>query len=183
MKNVQLKIIKHEFKTTGDTDVYGNYGEYCKNYDPSIFDDKHVIPLNYFGASGRKVLKLLAPYLNNVEVLVDSSQYDCPYTEYTHYGLIPVLITTDDPTKYLVKMPEWLREAAADKEWNRPKFDLSDEQELQENYLTSINTILLGSGYTTMTIISDGSNYTEPMVLELENGDNILCFGKVWYNK
>jgi hypothetical protein len=114
---------------------------------------------------------------------MDSSRYICPYTSYEHYGIVPVAILTDAPDKYINAARVNLREMLGDKEWNAPDCDITDTDDLQKTYLSQIDNIILGTGYTCGTIISDGTSSTEPLVLELSNGDHVLCFAKVWYNK
>lgn len=64
-----------------------------------------------------------------------------------------------------------------DWQWNRAW------SEKDGYYYGDVVKAMLGTGYTTGTIWSDGDSYYTLAGIELENGDSIVCITHNWFNK
>lgn len=186
-----------------------SYEEYCKmdykersknsyfdhlNFELDKFDkyfinvDKNPksnsIKLSYFSTKPKLRLNGLIDQ-EFIDNLFSASVYKCPFNEYIHSSLSPVAILSDNPMQYIEmkREPErvlpWWSDMACD-----PTFLKEDDEDvIVETYLTNVDQALLGPGYTDFFYPSDGSNYTDTIGIELENGDIVLFLIKKWYNK
>lgn len=186
-----------------------SYEEYCKmdykersknsyfdhlNFELDKFDryfinvDKNPksnsIKLSYFSTKPKLRLNGLIDQ-EFIDKLFAASAYKCPFNEYIHSSLSPVAILSDNPMQYIEmkREPEsglpWWADMACD-----PTFLKEDDEDvIVETYLTNVDQALLGPGYTDFFYPSDGSNYTDTIGIELENGDIVLFLIKKWYNK
>jgi len=108
--------------------------------------------------------------------------YKCPYTKYEFFSIIPVaLISTDLSGKWRKTVVE--RRAGVDPDyvldhefnrhmWKDTVFDIQD-----------IGKLMLGSGYTSMTSIYDGSRSMHRSKVNLDNGDTLWVYFWEWHNK
>lgn len=186
-----------------------SYEEYCKmdykersknsyfdhlNFELDKFDkyfinvDKNPksnsIKVSYFSTKPKLRLNGLIDQ-EFIDNLFSASTYKCPFNEYIHSSLSPVAILSDNPMQYIEmkREPEsvlpWWSDMACD-----PTFLKEDDEDvIVETYLTNVDQALLGPGYTDFFYPSDGSNYTDTIGIELENGDIVLFLIKKWYNK
>jgi hypothetical protein len=70
---------------------------------------------------------------------------------------------------------------ACDPSWNKiEEFEsnLKDDSELSD-----IDTAVIGPGYTSCCLPSDGSKSLLPFEATLSNGDLLIMVGYVWHNK
>lgn len=198
-----LKVVEQKNK------LKPSYEEYCKmdykersknsyfdhlNFELDKFDkyfinvDKNPksnsIKLSYFSTKPKLRLNGLIDQ-EFIDNLFSASTYKCPFNEYIHSSLSPVAILSDNPMQYIEmkREPErvlpWWSDMACD-----PTFLKEDDEDvIVETYLTNVDQALLGPGYTDFFYPSDGSNYTDTIGIELENGDIVLFLIKKWYNK
>lgn len=124
-------------------------------------------------------------YMENIDkaafskIMIDS-QYECPYTKRVYFSLIPTVIWTKNAAQYLPKdLPSHLTEMACDNRWNLDQY----EEELFDGEISTIQLLLLGSGYTTGTRMCDGSPSLEQVVMNLSNDDKLVFSAYIWHNK
>jgi hypothetical protein len=107
-------------------------------------------------------------------------KYQCPFNKTEHYALIPIYYAVQDiefmfTPKYEILNPSYKKMYLDTKfMWN----DIFDD----ELPLGTIESSLMGSGYTTATYPHDGYNEFKNIVLELDNGDYLFCKIIIWYN-
>jgi hypothetical protein len=105
------------------------------------------------------------------------ARYECPYTEYTHFAIVPsaLLINgTIDPYKGLKRNPEYV----LDWEWHKQMIP-----EKERFGLFPIQKLLIGSGYTCGAAFNDGIGRINQRRVMLDNGDALWCHFWMWYNK
>jgi len=117
----------------------------------------------------------------NVEVvnLEKAFQYKCPYTENTYYHFMPVaIIINHDSNVEQYRQPNFAHS------FHDYLFDL--EWILHMDKMPEIDDIgrsMLGHGYTSGTLPSDGSGRFINILIELDNKDHIFGHCWEWYNK
>jgi hypothetical protein len=176
------KIIPRGFTYDyGDTDVYGDYGDIVRQYQPTDFDSRQMIDLGYFDINPLVAIK----QLNNVIEVADlfKDTYTCPVTKYVHHPIIPCFVLTENPTPYGDLVKPSYKEMMLDEDWNTKDELIKSECDLIEHELTPIKQIILGSGYTCCTLPSDGSYSIVPVSVDFDNGDVLVCLALVWHNK
>lgn len=103
--------------------------------------------------------------------------YKCPYTNYEFYCVVPILIFSTDITKYKGKKLFYDEDYLLDYDFHRKMFNSSMHQP------SSIQKLLAGSGYTSGTMINDGSASKKFAISEMSNGDKLYLMVWEWYNK
>lgn len=108
----------------------------------------------------------------------DNFKYKCPFTGNKYFSVIPVIIVSDNISKYKDFFKH--QEMALDVNYNRKEFNEKIEP---EELINSIMKFLIGPGYTISFYPSDGSIDLSLSTLQLDNGDVIVCVNNVWFNK
>lgn len=109
------------------------------------------------------------------------AEYKCPYTKYTHFGVLPYLILAQDRDKY--------KTGRFDPKYSRYGHHAWDMEFLKDTYkerlfeCEGIFSTLLGSGYTSCTRVGDGHGSRINVKVQIDNGDHLLCWAWEWYNK
>ncbi len=148
---------------------------------------QHITPLIV------KVPRLMG--IENLEVFKNVKS-TCPYTGNRYYCLLPVAILSNELTKYreLVNPMGWYK---LEENGKTVYHDIYAEMakdamiEMQETNsqptawfsFGSIEACLLGSGYSSGRIKSDGGREWQWTTLALDNGDALLCVVLIWFNK
>jgi hypothetical protein len=168
---MNLQLIKHHNKFEENGDLMGG-SEYF--YD--VYNDKYS-EREYFYLEGisHNTWKSLNTILNEK---VEPPTYKCPWTDNSFYSLIPLAIMSTDIHKYKdsVKIPSFKLDMIFDFEWTSYHFPVNEHNH-------DISKSLLGHGYTFCTLPYDGSPGTELTLMELSNGDHVICKSIIWYNK
>ena len=114
------------------------------------------------------------------EPLKTSCRYRDPWSDNIYYWFVPTTIDTLDVSQY---KPD--REVT-----NSIHEMLFDTKYMKEHHYkdglgvaTGIEKSFLGHGYTSSTLPNDGHGKTEPVYLQLSNGDKLCGFLWIWYNK
>jgi len=110
--------------------------------------------------------------------------YECPYTNYECFALMPVcLISTDLEGKWgklIRRRPRISRcdpDFVMDYDWHKHM------HKDKRFYAHDVGKLLLGSGYTSGTLINDGSRELHQTIVNLDNGDKLWVYFWMWYNK
>lgn len=103
--------------------------------------------------------------------------YGCPWTENKYYWMFPLGVVTDDEKRYGLdnsKEP-WMCRLISASEHSIDHVDPSE--------WCKVTDAMLGHGYTTGTLPSDGHGRKVLATIPLDNGDDILVVCWVWFNK
>lgn len=113
----------------------------------------------------------------NIDLLLKQSKYDCPFTENSFIGLLPVAISTNDSKKYRknTNFESSVYDYVFDLEWQKQMFSITQVSNIEQSFL--------GHGYTTSTLPTDGSNSLVVVKLKLSNDDFIIAKTWEWHNK
>lgn len=170
--------------------------DYCKYFKalPKQYEEKKLKALqeqynncyilNYSGKNTWNVLSKILP--EDYELLKISSQYECPFTEFTHTSLWPAFILTENPIDYIrmvdcteqyPKLP-WYADMACDASWNYDK-----EVFKPSAYLSKISRSFIGPGFTQTFYPNDGNSDYALIAMDLSNGDTLVFVVLEWYNK
>ena len=122
--------------------------------------------------------------LSNLEIDTEPIKviYECPYTKYTSYSIVPVaLVSTDLKGKWesIIRKGISLHtvEYLLDYEFHKNMW----QKRILE--LTDIGKLLMGSGYTYLAGWNDGYGSKESFKINLDNGDFLWVYAWEWYNK
>lgn len=107
--------------------------------------------------------------------LENGCKYECPYTGYNHFGIVPIVLLYKDLSVYDLSQTRLGENYAKDSDWHR--------KHEEWDCLTSISKSFLGPGYTHGTTILDGSGSIRKTTVGLDNGDRLLVHFWEWYNK
>lgn len=165
----------------GDVEIYGA-AKWLAAFGRKEFDSRSVLSLDHFNPNGWNALNELT-ILCRAEVN-DNCRYRCPYTDLRFWSLLPFAIITDNYDQYLpyyVKHDSHTYKWWTDTEWT--KKCIMDNEEGDIGGPNLIQNTILGSGYQTGILQSDGSHSVIVVNLELNNGDKIMCYSWEWYNK
>lgn len=103
-------------------------------------------------------------------------RYECPYTHYEHFAIVPTALLVNGNIEIYKKVNHFNPDFVLDWEWHL---------KMIPDLLTigKIGKILLGSGYTDMNNVFDGSGAIIQCRAVLDNGDMVHCYTWEWYNK
>lgn len=104
------------------------------------------------------------------------TKHKCPYTDYEYFSIIPTALLLN--TDYDYKVRHWAPDYVMDWEFHK---NMWKKEELLR--LHDVERLLLGSGYTTCTLSTDGDRSLIQRRVMLDNGDALWCFFWEWYNK
>lgn len=136
---------------------------------------KDIVPLCWLNLNPIKALKLL----KIDDSVFKSSNYQCPYFETNHHGIVPYALVGDKGKldTYKDKTDSW-------RNWI---FDFDFSSSARGTSLaegpSDILKLALGSGYTIGTLCSDGSGSIIKGLMKLEDGHYLAVFFWEWYNK
>jgi hypothetical protein len=163
-------------------DLIGDYAQYIREFSKDDLKDLNILNLSYFSPNTWKAVLNNPVFDNDVfQKIKKLTTYDCPYTNNHYTSLIPISIWSKNVEKYFsTENFHWFKEMACDKDWNLKDIELSSFEQVE---LSDIHKLLLGSGYTSGTLMSDGSNSIVPVLIDLDNGDLMYAATFVWHNK
>ena len=103
------------------------------------------------------------------------------------YAAIPVAIITTDVNRYKIGAYKDVKEPGSwnampfDHDWFRGMHGNRHEEDMFK--LDGLRKLMMGSGYTSFTMPSDGSPGWAKVGVALDNGDRLMCWAWEWYNK
>lgn len=153
---------------------------YCDKYIYGLVEEsdrERMVPLT--SALPWKAMERFG--IEGASTLRDESCYTCPWTDNSYFWFVPyALIINGSPDVYKPKeMPQHLvsqYDYSLDLKWHARYFKNDPPP-------SDIQLALLGHGYTSFTLPSDGSGSVWKTKIQLSNGDFIAGFMWVWYNK
>jgi hypothetical protein len=159
-------------------DVLCDAGEWLVQYLPEVVrKTEKIVHLSLIHPNSWKALRCLR--ISAAELA--AGRYVCPYTLRTYNGLVPYSVVTVDPEKY---------RKAIELVCGRDPVVLDFEYlaTLSDNFyagghVTDVQRLLLGSGYTEGTRMSDGDCRLKKGAVLLTNGDHLQVHFWEWYNK
>lgn len=175
--------LKHFDFMNDDLDQYAKYFKTIKGNHKS-----NSLDLEYLSMTAKSRLRNIIDY-DFFSKMMEDSTYNCPFTGYKHYSIVPVTILTDNPIHYIrlfhgvdindeKTYTAWYTDMACDPTWNKD-IDYSDAY----SQTSKVDSILLGTGYTNFYMPNDGHSSNEIVAIELDNEDYILFIVKKWFNK
>lgn len=190
---IKIQKLGNRIKPAIGTILYGSEYVNILGNAQSFFEDlpqDNVISLGYIsqrpfvalGGEDRGYPEDFVPKIDqeSLQSFKGAIQYTCPYMESDFFWTVPLAIITSTPEDYMNPKSVWYP-MATDLEWtldNNVVFDEEGELELHR-----IQKIMMGTGYTFGTIVSDGHGRAVDTYVHLSNGDFLLCKSWVWYNK
>jgi len=177
-----INIVKARKPHTPEIGDYMFGGEYIMAKPETLLVMCNLISLSHFGYNPFKCL-------NNIGVLVpptfkwDTTYCDDPYAlGRVQYGIVPDLLLTVNAARYQTDSAQY-EKMAVDKHWNRDvvfrNYLAGEKPDDAPQWVRS----MMGSGYTTGTLPSDGHGSIEVGYVGLNNGDALRCYVWEWYNK
>lgn len=177
----------------GDIDVYGLNG-WLKRFDRQRIDGaKMVVSLDFASLNPWRALDALD---TDAEELRQRSLYECPITDRVYSAWVPDhIISSEIRTELLEGINPRFRSMAIDVSWMKNvtmshfykgELGLPDTfgmQRTRPEHVTRLVSCLIGPGHTTYLSPSDGHASVEVAALEFDNGDELVCYHLVWYNK
>lgn len=147
-------------------------GKYLETPSKERFKDKQVLPLRLLSPNPWKALTEL-----RIKAEAFHAPYECPYTGYTFYSIVPSALISDDLKGKYGFVNHWNKDYLFDYEFQRDMF--------RDNILElgTIGDLILGSGYTEMTHVNDGSRSKLKSIINLDNGDKLYVHFWEWHNK
>ena len=176
-----IKIQKQDKTLEFDCgDILFDYTDLIREYNYEEVKSKKVLFLDYFSANTWKALEKIELFDDEDFLkLKEMSLYECPYTDREYTSLVPTMIWTDNPEKYFEGKNYYFQDMACDDEWNKSQYS----QQIEDVCLSKIQKLMIGSGYTDCTLMTDGSTDLDKVFIDLDNGDILECVICVWYNK
>lgn len=166
--------------------VYGpygndNYADYIRKYDAEEVQELNMLKLTYIQQDTWKAIAAIG--LEDWNWFRDLTKYECSYTAYEHFALIPLAIFSEDVEKYFAHLSHkpWYFEMACDKTWNCGQSGAHLKNFGSRNALTEFQRVIIGPGYTFS--INDGNSSVNPVMIDVDNGDKLGCAALVWHNK
>lgn len=123
--------------------------------------------------------------LSRLKINVDPIKvpYECPYTGYSFYSIIPSALISKDLEKNWGELIRTGRIACCSVDYVLDwEYHKSTFQERMFD-LSEIEELLMGSGYTCGTRMNDGSHSKGSTIVNLDNGDMLWVHFWIWHNK
>jgi hypothetical protein len=150
--------------------------------------------------------------IETADMMVEGT-YQCPYTKYDHFGIVPTAVISENVEAYRPALKHatglpWDADFMLDHDFHRSnhtdeQLAFGDTVLLQDVHLsvgatlsqkayrefpglfelTSIQKSLIGPGYTSGTLKTDGHGKIKTGKIELDNGDWLFVHFWEWYNK
>ena len=159
-------------------------GEYikCLLHSPGLPDllEFKVIGLKWIANHGWVALEKLGIAITPAIAF----SYECPFVDGNHhYHFLPHFVLVNDLEVYKEHSSDW-PDMVLDRDW-LVKYHLHSNLVLAEAQIqpSPIDLTIRGHGYTSMTIPSDGHGKWALACLELSNGDLVVGWLWIWYNK
>ena len=165
--------------------VYGYHSMFFQKLDWEEFREKNPMPICYYGGhiNPWEALKGLRIDVSDLKTM---AQNYCPASDMTYTGFVPLAVLTDDSKrKYFDFMarPPYMVDMLNDGEWNRQGWFSFDKPRNVDHIVSSVDCAIMGSGYTSHFLPSDGSPGREFVAIGLDNGDKIICAAWKWFSK
>lgn len=145
---------------------------YSKYLSQESLNSQKIIPLAVLYPDPWQALEAL-----NIDGDPLHFKYKCPYTGYEHFAILPSSLIVNGDVNVYKDVKHHSPDYVLDWEWHQKmhKANLTG--------LTDIQKIMLGSGYTSGTRITDGHGTIKQCLVMLDNGDALLSNFWEWYNK
>jgi len=187
MNNKKIQIIQHKeaiplkdygdilypFKDWESTTTGDNW---YTSFPDEFYKEKTYYPLTAVHQNPWEALVRLGVNCFNFKEMV---QYECPYNKYIHFWCVPVLIFTDNVQEWIDKYKISYPDMYLDRSRMRRQLPPETKNGLP---FTRIQRALLGPGYTSGTLNSDGKGYLYDTLLSLDNGDFLGSKVWMWFN-
>jgi hypothetical protein len=109
----------------------------------------------------------------------ESVTYECPYNGYLHFWAVPVFIFADN-VKFWTDRFKTTKEARyLDADWMRKYIPSKIKDGLP---FTKVQRALLGPGYTSATLATDGNGHINDAIVALSNNDFLGVKVWIWFN-
>jgi hypothetical protein len=180
----QKKKYEHDYGELfqGEKELVPFIREYKRDEDITGYNP---IGLTYFSYNPFTAIKRAYGVEDAAELvkLFNSSKYTCAITEREFHALIPLYILSKDNSDLKCdEVRPHLIDMIKDTSWNQSQF-MYDTIKKEGWEPSRIENLFLGSGYDMGFLPSDGCNSFLDFVIELSNGDLVVCKGIVWHNK
>lgn len=179
-----IVLVKQKEPYTGE-----GYGEYvlahyqiAKPPQPYM-DAAHPLPLSFWSYRPSKAMLDMGIDLTAVKTLTRQPMVmEDPFSGWKALHFVPTLILSRDIDAYNFDGTAHFREMALDKDWMRNQ---TYREYFEDGKLRPGNGErgMMGSGYTNGTLPCDGHPGLRHCYIDLSNGDTLLGFQWVWYNK
>ncbi len=113
---------------------------------------------------------------SNAEEVAKTFVYECPWTENQYTGFVPMAIETDDLEKFRPLIPEW-REYLLDVDFMKKGY------KSRPYAMDGIAQSFAGHGYESGTLPMDGDHRLALAAINFENGDRLIGWLWLWFNK
>ncbi len=131
-----------------------------------------ILPLRLVHPNPWKALDAMSIDADGIKAL-----YECPYTGYEFFAVIPAALISSDLAKKYNHVQHWNKDYLFDHDWHK---------EMMKEHVTGLGEIgklMIGSGWTRCTGVNDGSRSLITAVVDLDNEDQLLVYTWEWYNK
>jgi len=112
-------------------------------------------------------------------------KYNCPFTSNKFYWCIPCyLILRGSVQRY--RIGDWASknfDYEFDVDFHSEPFEKQEDSDILRLAHDPLICSYLGHGFTDVNLPNDGDGDVERVLIELDNGDALLCLCWVWYNK
>jgi hypothetical protein len=148
-------------------------------------DTRHLL-LAYFGRNPWRALE--AAGCSNVDDLKEDVAYDCVVLEETRHAFVPTGIQTTVAgldkyrENYESGPPRFGIPVNMEHLCSVDRYEDKSSHDAEET-LSRFQRLVLGSGYTSFCLPSDGTSEIEPVYVNLDNGDRLLGFAFNLYSK
>ena len=149
--------------------------------DKSFYGKRKFLPLVAISQRTWSAAEILGI---KVDKFKKSLEYECPYTEYTHYWAIPIYLFSERVDEIVDNTEEiYWKDYFKDHKWQAKEHFPKHEKGEHEFACNSIAKSFLGAGYTYGILPSDGHGRIHDAITALDNGDFLGMKVWVWYNK
>ena len=188
--NFKFKIVasKKPLKLEIGDILFG--AEYVEEFKKSHLKNVDIIPLRYLNTLNP--WKVLRDFHIDPHPFQSEVSYHCPLLKQEYYWIVPAYILTKDIVQYLENTSharlfehdwDWLRKMG--RENAEKDFLINNTQQFRDHilFMSRATNLLLGTGFTEMTLPTDGDGSVEEARIRLDNGDSIVVNLWFWYNK
>lgn len=157
-----------------------------------LFGDERYIGVFDKSMYKKSFIKLQNLDYNPLEVLetldidkkfFEQFKYVCPITHMEFYGVIPLIILTENIEKYLLMAKgenyyKHYKDMYLDMDFQRAYWN--DKLNINDDILSKIELSMLGTGYKYMPY--DGMSSIKYCTIPMDNGDTMVCAAYIWFN-
>jgi hypothetical protein len=184
MKPEPVSVIKPEHSYVPQYDIVWDGAEYLlgRNEVNDFFKDlkalkkKQIIPLGWVWANPYDALETLGI---NAEPL-KQSEYTCPYLKTKHYSVVPTCIIGKSLKAYEGRLREHQKWITNFLFIMKERLDYANQT---PSDVSDFTYLMMGSGYTDGTMISDGGPQRVRGMVPLSDGNYLIVFFWEWINK